>query len=42
MLELIMTGKYKDDCRRLKKRGKNMAKLDTVVELLLKNGTYRI
>lgn len=36
MLELIITGQYKKDCRRMVKRGKDMSKLDTVIEMLCK------
>ena len=36
MLELIITGQYKKDFRRMEKRGKDMKKLDTVIEMLCK------
>ena len=34
MLELVVTGQYKKDCRRIKKRGNDMKKLDAVIEVL--------
>lgn len=34
MLELVVTGQYKKDCRRMKKRGNDMKKLDAVIETL--------
>lgn len=39
MLELITTGQYKKDCRRMEKRGSDMTRLDTVIELLRKGET---
>lgn len=34
MLDLIPTGQYKKDCRRMEKRGSDMTRLDAVVEML--------
>ena len=34
MLDLIMTGQYKKNCRRMEKRGNDMTRLDAVVEML--------
>lgn len=34
MLELIVTGQFKKEWRKMEKRGKDMEKLDTVIEML--------
>ncbi|MGK7947072.1 MAG: type II toxin-antitoxin system YafQ family toxin [Microcystaceae cyanobacterium] len=37
MLTPIFENRFKKDVKRLKKRGKNMEKLKTVIDILLKN-----
>ena len=39
MLEMIITGQYKKDCRRMSKRGKDMTKLNDVIQMLCNGET---